>query len=94
VVRQRSRWLKGYGLTYATHMRRPGHIIADLGLWGFIGVQVLFLATLAQVALAPLLWTFLGPAVWGGPPHGRPLGMTSFWWASPCSQPPRSSQSP
>ncbi|MEM1101254.1 MAG: glycosyltransferase family 2 protein [Pseudomonadota bacterium] len=57
-VRQRSRWLKGYAITYAAHMRRPAALWRDLGPWGFLGVQVLFLCTLSQFLLAPLLWSF------------------------------------
>ncbi|MCU0908836.1 MAG: glycosyltransferase [Rhodobacteraceae bacterium] len=57
-VRQRSRWLKGYAITWAVHMRQPGQLWRDLGPRGFLGFQVLFLGTLAQVLLAPLLWSF------------------------------------
>ncbi|MEL6915733.1 MAG: glycosyltransferase [Pseudomonadota bacterium] len=67
-VRQRSRWLKGYALTYAAHMRRPAALWSDLGPWGFLGVQLIFLCTLSQFLLAPVLWSFwfilLG---WGHP---------------------------
>ena len=57
-VRQRSRWIKGYAMTYAVHMRRPRTLWRELGAWRFLGVQVLFLGTLLQVMLAPVLWTF------------------------------------
>ena len=30
-IRQRSRWLKGYAVTWATHMRRPRELWRDLG---------------------------------------------------------------
>ena len=33
-VGQRSRWLKGYAITWATHMRRPAALWRDLGLEG------------------------------------------------------------
>lgn len=56
-VRQRSRWLKGYAMTYGVHMRRPRRLLADLGWWRFAGFQVLFLGTLTQSLLAPLLWS-------------------------------------
>ena len=63
-VRQRSRWLKGYLITWAVHMRRPSALLQDLGLRRFIGVQAIFLSTVSQFALAPLLWslwlTFFG----------------------------------
>lgn len=57
-VKQRSRWLKGYAITYGVHMRRPRKLLADLGLWRFMGVQLLFLGTLSQFVLAPVLWSF------------------------------------
>ena len=57
-VKQRSRWLKGYGVTYAVHMRRPVQLWRDLGPWRFFGLQVLFAGTLSQFLLAPLVWSF------------------------------------
>lgn len=57
-VKQRSRWLKGYAVTWLVHMRNPRQLWAQLGPWRFFGVQVLFLGTLVQFMLAPLLWTF------------------------------------
>lgn len=56
-IKQRSRWLKGYAMTYAVHMRRPGLLWRELGAWRFFGYQVLFLGTLAQFLLAPVFWT-------------------------------------
>ncbi|GGE57324.1 glycosyltransferase family 2 protein [Actibacterium pelagium] len=56
-VRQRSRWLKGFMMTWCTHMRFPGLLLRQIGLWRFIGLQVLFLCSLSQVLLAPLLWS-------------------------------------
>lgn len=56
-IRQRSRWLKGYAMTYAVHMRDPRLLWRQLGAWRFFGFQVLFLGTLIQFLLAPLFWT-------------------------------------
>jgi cellulose synthase/poly-beta-1,6-N-acetylglucosamine synthase-like glycosyltransferase len=58
-VKQRSRWLKGFLITWLVHMRAPRALLRDLGLIRFLGVQTLLLATFAQFALAPLLWSFL-----------------------------------
>ena len=69
-VKQRSRWLKGYALTWAVHMRSPRALWRDLGTRGFLGVQAVFLATISQFALAPILWLFLAASF--GAPH--PLG--------------------
>lgn len=57
-VRQRSRWLKGYGMTWAVHMRQPIRLLRDLGPWRFFGLQMHFFGTLSSFALAPLLWSF------------------------------------
>ncbi|SLN35031.1 Beta-monoglucosyldiacylglycerol synthase [Aquimixticola soesokkakensis] len=75
-VKQRSRWLKGYGMTWAVHMRDPVKLWRDLGAWRFFGVQCLFLGTLSQFVLAPALWSFW--LVMFGLPH--PLrGMLPDW---------------
>jgi cellulose synthase/poly-beta-1,6-N-acetylglucosamine synthase-like glycosyltransferase len=57
-VRQRSRWLKGFLITYMVHMRSPRALLRDLGFLRFMGVQTLFLASVSQFAAAPLLWSF------------------------------------
>ncbi|QHQ35064.1 glycosyltransferase family 2 protein [Algicella marina] len=55
-IRQRSRWLKGYAITWATHMREPGVLLRDLGVSGFLGLQVLFLGGLTSYLATPLFW--------------------------------------
>ncbi|PFG62391.1 cellulose synthase/poly-beta-1,6-N-acetylglucosamine synthase-like glycosyltransferase [Thioclava sp. ES.031] len=57
-VKQRSRWLKGYAMTWAVHMRDPVQLWRDLGTKRFIGVQILILGSLSQYVLAPVLWSF------------------------------------
>ncbi len=70
-VKQRSRWLKGYAITYGVHMRDPRQLLHDLGWWRFLGVQLLFAGTLSQFALAPVLWSFwLVPLGFGHPLQG------------------------
>lgn len=56
-VKQRSRWLKGYIITYLVHMRAPRALLRDVGLWRFIGVNVLFGMTILQITLAPAVWS-------------------------------------
>ena len=73
-IRQRSRWLKGYALTWATHMRRPRALLADLGWRGFVGFQVLFLGAITSYLSIPLFW-----ALWGATAG---FGM-SFWQGFP-----------
>jgi cellulose synthase/poly-beta-1,6-N-acetylglucosamine synthase-like glycosyltransferase len=57
-IKQRSRWLKGYIVTYIVHMRRPFRLIKEMGVWKFLGFQCFFLTTILQFTLAPALWCF------------------------------------
>jgi cellulose synthase/poly-beta-1,6-N-acetylglucosamine synthase-like glycosyltransferase len=66
-VGQRSRWIKGYMLTWAVHMRDPRLLWRQLGPRGFLGFQILFLGSLSQALLAPLLLSFW--ALTFGLPH-------------------------
>lgn len=58
-IKQRSRWIKGYMMTWAVHMRDPGLLWRQLGPRAFIGFQVMLLGTIAQFLLAPLMWSLL-----------------------------------
>ena len=58
-IRQRSRWLKGYLMTWGTAMRQPRALCRELGAWRFIGLQVQMLGAVLGFLLAPLLWSFL-----------------------------------
>ncbi len=55
-IRQRSRWLKGFAMTWASHMRNPRKLWRDLGPRGFIGLQVLLLTGLTGFLAMPLFW--------------------------------------
>ncbi|MFD1508908.1 glycosyltransferase [Lacimonas salitolerans] len=57
-VKQRSRWLKGYMVTWMVHMRRPRLLQRQMGWWKFLGMQTHFITALSQFLLAPLLWSF------------------------------------
>ncbi|WP_233488783.1 glycosyltransferase family 2 protein [Rhodovulum sp. 12E13] len=57
-VRQRSRWLKGYAITWAVHMRRPVRLWEEMGPRGFLGFNALFLGTLVQFVLTPVMLSF------------------------------------
>lgn len=67
-MKQRSRWIKGYMMTWAVHMRNPVALWCDLGPWRFLGVQVLYLGAMVQFLTAPLLWTMWFSAVGLGNP--------------------------
>ena len=56
-IKQRSRWLKGYMVTYLVHMRQPRALLRQLGAWKFLGFQMHFVTALSQFLLAPLLWS-------------------------------------
>jgi len=55
-VRQRSRWLKGYILTWLSHMRSPRRLWRDLGARGFVGLNLLFLGAATAYLAMPLFW--------------------------------------
>lgn len=57
-IKQRSRWLKGYLVTYLVHLRQPGRLHRELGPWRSIGFHAHFLTAISQFILAPLLWSF------------------------------------
>jgi glycosyltransferase XagB len=82
-IRQRSRWQKGYAMTWATHMARPGELLADLGLWRFSWLNLLMFGSLLQFALMPLLWSmFLFPVTDAHPlEHAMSpvLQQVAFW---------------
>ncbi|WP_340108067.1 glycosyltransferase family 2 protein [Pikeienuella sp. HZG-20] len=63
-IRQRSRWLKGYLSTWATHMRRPRALLADLGLWRFLGFNAVLLSAALGYLLLPWLWLISLAGFW------------------------------
>lgn len=58
-IRQRSRWLKGYLITWGAAMRNPAALWRDLGTWRFVGLQVQFLGAVLGFLTAPVLWSFM-----------------------------------
>lgn len=79
-IRQRSRWLKGFLITYLVHMRYPGRLLKDLGWKRFFGVQILFLATFSQFAAIPLLWSFWLPVAGYAHPVSTLFGYEVLFW--------------
>lgn len=63
-------------ITYLVHMRFPLRLWRDLGPWRFLGIQTMFLATFAQFALAPFLWSFWIVGFGGAHPATQSLGHT------------------
>lgn len=76
-IRQRSRWIKGYAMTWAVHMRDPARLWRDLGPHKFWGVQLLFGGSLLQGILAPVLWSYW--LIIFGLPHPLSNALTPFW---------------
>ena len=54
-IKQRSRWSKGYLMTWLVHMRAPRALMRDLGLRGFLAVQALLLGSVLHGLTAPLV---------------------------------------
>lgn len=76
-VKQRSRWLKGYAMTWGVHMRNPLALWRDLGPRRFLGFQIQFFGTMSQYLLAPVLWSFWLLSLGLAHPLREPLG--TFW---------------
>lgn len=57
-ILQRSRWLKGYLMTWGSAMRNPRALRNDLGWGRYLGLQVQFLGAVLGFLMAPLLWSF------------------------------------
>ncbi len=55
-IRQRSRWLKGYMLTFAVQMRRPADLWRRLGPLGFFGFAFFIGGTALSALINPLVW--------------------------------------
>ena len=58
-IKQRSRWLKGYLMTYAVHCRNQRQLWKDLGPIGWLGVHLHFGGSLLNVSLTPIVLSLL-----------------------------------
>ncbi|MFV0293600.1 MAG: glycosyltransferase family 2 protein [Paracoccus sp. (in: a-proteobacteria)] len=76
-IKQRSRWLKGYAMTWGVHMRDPIFLWRELGARRFVAFQVQFLGTMSQYLLAPVLWSFWLLTL--GFPHILRQPLSSIW---------------
>lgn len=72
-IRQRSRWLKGYAMTWITHMQNPAALWRDLGPRRFAAFQVLLLGTVSNFVLAPFVWLLWARVVGFEPAFTRHL---------------------
>ena len=54
-IRQRTRWLKGYIMTWLTHSKNPRPLLRELGWRQFLGLQIFFCSTLISQIVTPVL---------------------------------------
>ena len=83
-LRQRTRWLKGFMLTWLVHMRRPGRLLAQLGPIGFIGFNAFLGGTVLSALILPVFIVMLGLEVAAGGlllPAETALGGALLWAA-------------
>lgn len=78
-VRQRSRWLKGFAMTWATHMREPAKLFRDLGPAGFFSFHIILLGGLNSFLAAPIFWV-LWLAHFSAPVVPFDAVPTFLWW--------------
>ncbi|MEM7497374.1 MAG: glycosyltransferase family 2 protein [Pseudomonadota bacterium] len=79
-IRQRSRWLKGYLLTWLCHIRQPVTLWEEMGPRGFLGFNVLFLGAACSYLAMPLFWiSVIGWLLTGTTPWDRYLPDWAFW---------------
>ncbi|MRX49368.1 glycosyltransferase [Paracoccus sp. S-4012] len=72
-VKQRSRWHKGYFMTWATHMREPLRLWREIGPRAFLSFQLQMLGTVTAFLIAPVLWTWWMLSAGLGHPLAGPL---------------------
>ena len=58
-IRQRSRWIKGYLLTYLVYMRQPLHYLRQGRLREFLSLQLVIGGKTAVLFVNPLMWALL-----------------------------------
>ncbi len=58
-IRQRSRWIKGYLLTYLVYMRQPLHYLRQGRLREFLSLQLVIGGKTAVLFVNPLVWAML-----------------------------------
>ncbi len=58
-MKQRTRWIKGYMITWLVAMRRPVQLFRTLGPWGFLGFQLFIGGASFVYLITPILWTMM-----------------------------------
>ncbi len=73
--KQRTRWLKGWMQTYLVHMRAPMRLWRELGVRGFLGLQVLMGGLILSALVHPWFYVLVAADLWQGRLLGVPDGM-------------------
>lgn len=55
-IRQRSRWIKGYAVTWLVQMRHPWRLCREVGPRGFLSVQLTLGMSVAMALINPIFW--------------------------------------
>ncbi len=76
---QRRRWLKGWMQTWLVHMREPGRLLAELGLWRFLGVQTVMGGVLLSALVYPIFLFLAAGSAALGLISGEPWGAAQSW---------------
>jgi glycosyltransferase XagB len=58
-IRQRSRWIKGYMITFLVHTRRPVHLVRSTGIGGALGFAFFVGGTVVSALVNPFSWAML-----------------------------------
>lgn len=81
---QRTRWMKGWMLTYLVHMRRPVRLARELGAWRFIGFQLYMISAVVSPLVHPwFLGLLIADAASGRllAPSASPVETFAWWFA-------------
>lgn len=81
-LRQRTRWLKGWMTTWLVHMRNPLRLVRDIGLWPFVGLQLMMTSMIVSALVHPWFYVFAAHEVWAGRgfDFADPGGQSWVWW--------------
>ena len=81
-LRQRTRWLKGWMVTYLVHMRAPRRLVAELGLWRFAGFQLYMVSAILSPLVHPWFFALLVYDVGSGRLMAGSVGTieAGAWW--------------
>ena len=58
-IRQRSRWIKGFMVTWAVHMRHPGRLFAELGVLSALAINVMLLDGFVAFLVQPVFFAMI-----------------------------------